>query len=84
MDFRAKNNLLNKTHMKNYFVLAMIAIISVNSHATPKEFWRELPCISRKQCDLDAYIGSQNTARSSQLHLNTGSANTANSSGDTM
>lgn len=59
MDFRAKNNLLNKTHMKKYFVLAMIAIMSLNSHATPKEFWKERPCIARKQCDLDAYIGSQ-------------------------
>ena len=46
--------------MKKLFMLALLISVSVsNLYSTPEEFWKVLPCISRKQCDLDAYVGSQ-------------------------
>ena len=46
--------------MKKFlFTFLLLSILSPDVDATPKEFWKELPCISRKQCDLDAYVGSQ-------------------------
>ena len=46
--------------MKKLFTLALLISVSVsNLYSTPEEFWKELPCISRKQCNLDAYVGSQ-------------------------
>ena len=46
--------------MKKLLMLALLISVSVsNLYSTPEEFWKVLPCISRKQCDLDAYVGSQ-------------------------
>ncbi len=46
--------------MKKFlFTFLLLSILCPDVDATPKEFWKELPCIKREQCDLDAYVGSQ-------------------------
>ena len=46
--------------MKKFlFTFLLLSILCSDVDATPKEFWEGVSYVKRKQCDLDAYVGSQ-------------------------